>query len=202
MSVEHGNGSARVEVIAHQEAKHGNYCCGDSYFYKETDKEFVCALADGLGSGPYALESSQAVVNVIEQHMHQSIDFIITKCNEVLLNKRGAVLGILRMNFHSERFSFTSIGNIGIVMITPNGERKRNIPVGGFLSGVPRLYKVLEDKLIPGSSFFMFTDGVNDRTLSAKTFASHRLDFIVESFVKQKAIRNQDDTTFIAMKYK
>ncbi|MFC0523696.1 SpoIIE family protein phosphatase [Pontibacillus salicampi] len=193
--------NSRVEIAIHQEPKKGNYYCGDSYFYQETDQEFVCALADGLGSGEYALESSKAVMETIQEYIHHSIDTIITKCNEVLSNKRGAVLGLLRMNFEEQRYSFTSIGNIGIITMTPDGKKKRNIPTAGYLSGYPRQYRVTKDQLSPGLLFFMFSDGVNERTLSSKTFISQNPDNIMSSFRLQHATPNEDDTTFIAMKY-
>ena len=191
----------KVEVTVHKEPKKGNYYCGDSYFYQETEEEFICALADGLGSGEYALESSQAVMDVIQHHKDNPIDTIIQKCNEALSDKRGAVLGILRINFAEKWYSFTSIGNIGIIMMSSDGKKKRNIPSAGYLSGYPRPYRVTQDELTPNSLFFMFSDGVNERTLSSKTFVSQNLNYIMESFKQQQAKVNDDDTTFIAIKY-
>lgn len=192
---------SKVAVSAYQVPKKGNYYCGDSYFYKETENGFICALADGLGSGEFAKESSQAVVDVIENNMDDSIERLVEKCNNALSHKRGAVLGLLRLDFEQEWYSFTSIGNIGIIVIPPNGKRKRNIPSAGYLSGYPRSYKVSQEKLSSGMLFFMFSDGVNERTLSSNTFVSTNVDYIMENFKHQQHKPYDDDTTFIAMKY-
>jgi len=194
-------GAKHVEVSVYQKPKKGNYYCGDSYLYKETDKEFICALSDGLGSGEYAKESSQAVMDVIDEHVDEPIEKIIKECNKTLSNKRGAVLGLLRINFQEEWYSFTSIGNIGIIVIPPKGKRKRNIPSAGYLTGYHRPYKVTHDTLSHGMLFFMFSDGVNERTLSSKTFVSKNLDQIMEDFKHQQHDAIDDDTTFIAMRY-
>lgn len=191
----------KVAVSTYQVPKKGNYYCGDSYFYKETEDEFICALADGLGSGEHAKDSSKAVMEVIENNMNDTIDTLVKKCNDALSHKRGAVLGLLRIHFKEQWYSFTSIGNIGIIIIPPNGKRKRNIPSAGYLSGFPRSYKVSQENLMPGMLFFMFSDGVNDRTLSASTFVSKNLDHIMEDFKHQQQKPIDDDTTFIAMKY-
>ncbi|KGX87824.1 SpoIIE family protein phosphatase [Pontibacillus marinus] len=191
----------KVEVSVYQKPKKGNYYCGDSYFYKETDKEFVCALADGLGSGEFAKEFSQAVMDVIDEHVDEPIEKIIKECNNTLSNKRGAVLGLLRINFQEEWYSFTSIGNIGIIVIPPKGKRKRNIPSAGYLTGYHKPYRVTRDALSHGMLFFMFSDGVNERTLSSKTFVSPNLNQIMEDFKLQQEKVIDDDTTFIAMRY-
>ncbi|GGD27134.1 SpoIIE family protein phosphatase [Pontibacillus salipaludis] len=191
----------KVDLKVFQQPKKGNYYCGDSYFYQQTEDGFICALADGLGSGEYARESSKAVMEVIEENVNGSIDSIINKANDTLRDKRGAVLGILRMDFSEGTYSFTSIGNIGIVVVPAHGKKQRNIPVAGYLSGYPRPYNVKRDSLHPGMLFFMFSDGVNERTLSSNTFVSKNLELIMDSFKQQQPVKYDDDTTFIAMKY-
>src|SRR5699024_9744477 len=93
-----------VDVAVYQKTKVGNHLCGDSYFYKETDDGFICALADGLGSGEYAKESSDIVMDVIRHHMGASVKDLVKKCNKRLYGKRGVVLGILKFDFKTEMY--------------------------------------------------------------------------------------------------
>ncbi|KGX90581.1 indirect negative regulator of sigma-B activity [Pontibacillus halophilus JSM 076056 = DSM 19796] len=192
--------TAKMDISVFQKPKKGNYYCGDSFIYKESDDSFICALADGLGSGEYARESSQAIMDLIEEEEDLSIDALVRRSNEVLMKKRGAVLGVLRIDFANESYSYTSIGNIGIIMVTPDGEKKRNIPSAGYLSGYPRPYKVLHNVLIPGTKFFMFSDGVSERGLT-KSLVSNNLDHIVDTVKVKQEQDLHDDSTFIAIRY-
>ncbi|MBM7554401.1 PP2C family serine/threonine-protein phosphatase [Thalassobacillus pellis] len=191
----------RLQISVYQKPKKGNYYCGDSYYYKETDKSFVCALADGLGSGELAKISSQAVMDIIEEFPDLDIESLIKKCNEALLSKRGVVLGILKIDFSSNTYSYSSIGNIGIMTVTSEGKKKRNIPLAGYLSGYPRKLRVVHGKLEPGLVFIMFSDGVNERQLSLKLFHDFDVRRIIEQYDIENGGARDDDTTLIAMKY-
>ncbi|WP_173917754.1 SpoIIE family protein phosphatase [Halobacillus sp. Marseille-Q1614] len=194
--------AAKVAVSIYQKAKKGNYFCGDSYYYKETDEKFVCAIADGLGSGELAKDSSQAVMDVIEKYPDLEIESIITKCNNALLGKRGVVLGILNIDFKEQTYSYSSIGNIGIIIIDQDGNRSRNIPLAGYLAGYPRKLRVSRGKAERGMMFLMFSDGVQDRKLSAKHISSKNIDVMTQQYKELYGKSIDDDTTLIAMKYK
>jgi negative regulator of sigma-B (phosphoserine phosphatase) len=191
-----------VQTAVFQKPKDGNYHCGDSYFYLETENEFICAIADGLGSGEYAKESSQIVINIIRENMDQPIEKIIKVCNEQLFGKRGVVLGILKMDFISTVYSFSSIGNIGIVVVDQDKNKKRNIPSSGYLAGYPRKFKVIEEKLKSNMNFVMFSDGITDKDLSEMSFFGKNVENIIETFKYKSNPVRDDDTTLIAMRYK
>ncbi|UOR10311.1 SpoIIE family protein phosphatase [Halobacillus amylolyticus] len=190
-----------VAVSVYQKAKKGNYYCGDSYFYKETDDAFICALADGLGSGELAKESSQAVMDVIEKFPALEVESIIKKCNDALLGKRGVVLGILRIDFTHQIYSYSSIGNIGVITLERGGKRQRNIPLAGYLAGYTRKLKVTRGDVKPGMIFLLFSDGVSERRLSLKHTNSHDIHLITEQYKELYGQSREDDTTLIAMEY-
>ncbi|CDQ40898.1 MULTISPECIES: SpoIIE family protein phosphatase [Virgibacillus] len=191
-----------VQVSVFQQAKEGNYYCGDSYFYKETDKEFVCAVADGLGSGEYAKESSQIVIDIIKQNMHTSIEGIIKECNKQLQGKRGVVIGILKIDFQSNMYSFSSIGNIGILTVNDKQKKKRNIPNAGYLAGYHRPFKIIREKLEEDMMFIMFSDGVTDKDLSQRYIMTEDVNEITQTFEYVSDSSRKDDTTLIAMHFR
>ncbi|MGP4062753.1 SpoIIE family protein phosphatase [Halobacillus sp. H74] len=195
------NENTRVNLSVFQKSKKGNYYCGDSYFYKETEEAFLCALADGLGSGEMAMESSQAVMDVIEENPVLTIEALVKKCNEVLVGKRGVVLGILRIDFKTHTYSYSSIGNIGVITVEPDGKRNRNIPLAGYLSGYPRSLRVTRGNVQNGMVFLMFSDGVNDRRLSSKLTQTKNVRLITEQYKELYGQTRDDDTTLIAMEY-
>ncbi|WP_407271789.1 indirect negative regulator of sigma-B activity [Radiobacillus sp. PE A8.2] len=189
-----------MDVSVYQKAKKGNYYCGDSYFYNETETEFVCALADGLGSGEFAKESSDIVMQIIKDHSEVSVNELVRICNKQLIGKRGVVLGLLKINFEEELYTFSSIGNIGIMTISSKCEKKRNIPNAGYLGGFHKDFKVVGAKLDPNMTFVMFSDGVEPKQLSAKYFLEHNVSTITEAFSNGE-MTYDDDTTLIVMKY-
>lgn len=191
----------RMDVSVYQKAKKGNYYCGDSYYFKETENEFICALADGLGSGEFAKESSQVVMDIIEENVYADVKSIIKECNERLMGKRGVVLGVLKVNFQQQLYAFSSIGNIGIMTISSSQEKKRSIPNSGYLGAFSRPFKVFDGKLEPGMIFIMFSDGVNSRDLSSKYFLGKDVQRIVDTYAMFGGQNRDDDTTLIAMKY-
>ncbi|GGN58625.1 SpoIIE family protein phosphatase [Oceanobacillus indicireducens] len=194
-------GQSNVFVSVYQQPKQGNTFCGDSYFYNETEDHFICAIADGLGSGEYAMESSQAVIDIIKENNHVSVEELVRKSNEILYGKRGVVLGILKMDFRSEVYSFSSIGNIGIMTVTDDRVKKRNIPNTGYLAGYKRSIKVENYKLNKGTNFIMFSDGVKDKELSHCYFTDKDVNRITKAYELTSEPNRSDDTTLIAIRY-
>lgn len=190
----------RVKVAVFQKAKDGNTECGDSYYYCETENEFVCALADGLGSGVYAKESSQIVINIIKENANYSVEEIVMKCNEQLLGKRGTVLAIFKIDFTTATYSISSIGNIGFMTITSD-KRQRNIPNAGYLAGYKRKFKVIREPLEEEMNFIMHTDGVTNRELAENYFFDQDVERITKSYALRSEHLRKDDTTLIAIRY-
>lgn len=194
--------SYQVEVSVFQKAKESNYYCGDSYFYHESEGSFICALADGLGSGEFAKESSQIVIDVIYKNKHETVKNMIKECNQELTGKRGVVLGILQMDLVNKRYAYSSIGNIGLLTVTSNSFKKRNIPQAGYLSGYDRPIKVISDELKDDMIFIMFSDGVTSKEISNSYFLHKEVQHITDTFAYLYQQKLDDDTTLIAMKYK
>lgn len=197
------NDTNKVEISIFQKPKRGNKCNGDSYFYKETDNGFICALVDGLGSGEYANESAEIVINVIREFCNVSLEKLLEKANERLVGKRGVVLGILQIDFNQSMYSFSSIGNIGVLSITKDGKKKRNIPSVGYLAGTKKSFKVMREKLQSNTSFIMFTDGVKDKELAKLNVCGNENDVkrITKMYEYISEEERMDDTTLIAIHY-
>src|SRR5690625_4429847 len=92
----------KICMATYQKEKTGNDFCGDSYFFSEKDNGFICVIADGLGSGETAGESSQAVVDIIKNNVNISDEALVKKCVQKLSGKRGSVLGVRSEEHTSE----------------------------------------------------------------------------------------------------
>lgn len=194
--------SKNVDVSVYQKVKQGNSECGDSYFYHQDDDYFVCALADGLGSGELARESSRAVVDVIESNPLMSITEIIKRSNEALFGKRGVVLGVLKIDLKNQRFTYASIGNIDLMTVSSTGVKKRSIPMTGYLGSYSRIPKIVSGDVEQNMIFFMFSDGVSPTDLTHQLFKITDVKQITNAFTEQMDQNRDDDTTLIAIKYK
>ncbi|MEN2769203.1 indirect negative regulator of sigma-B activity [Ornithinibacillus xuwenensis] len=190
----------RVKVSVFQEAKNGNVECGDSYYYQETDEGFICALADGLGSGQYAKESSKIVIDIIEENFTLKPEELIVKCNKQLIGKRGAVLAIFKMDYVAHAYTISLIGNIGVMSVS--GDKKRKyIPIVGYLSGCNNNLKVIREPLEEEMNFIMYTDGVTNQDLSQNYFYDKDVERITKCFALKNDGPRKDDTTLIAIHY-
>ncbi|PLR95570.1 PP2C family serine/threonine-protein phosphatase [Bacillus sp. T33-2] len=186
----------KLELYAHQTTKEGKLECGDSYYYTATDDYFVCVLADGLGSGRYAHEASAAVVSVVEQHHHEDVDTLMKYCNNILVQKRGAAVSILKVYFHSREFVYSCVGNIRFFLYSPNGKLTYPLPVTGYLSGKPQIFHTQRFVYEPSSKFLIYSDGFDIH--GAKSLLKGYLS--VESIaneIKREYKNTMDDATFI-----
>ncbi|GIO27109.1 SpoIIE family protein phosphatase [Ornithinibacillus bavariensis] len=191
----------RINVSVFQQAKDGNSECGDSYYYLETKHGFICALADGLGSGEFAKESSKIVIDTIKENNSDSVEQIIVKCNEKLLGKRGSVLALLKINYEMESYSISSIGNVGVMTVTGENEKKRSIPTAGYLAGYHTKIKLIHEPLEDEMNFILYTDGVTNKDLSESYFFDKDVERITQTFELKSNRPRKDDTTLIAIRY-
>lgn len=194
--------SKKMDVAVYQQPKDGNLHCGDSYFYQETEHGFMCVIADGLGSGEYARESSQIVVHTIQQNSNITLEDFVERCNQQLIGKRGVVCGILKVNFLENRYTYTSIGNIGMLITLDGEKKKRMVPSSGFLAGYKRPLKVTEGELLPNMQFIMFSDGVKEEELAENYFLNENVHAVTGTYRERMNGNTKDDTTLIAMRFK
>ncbi|NGP46242.1 SpoIIE family protein phosphatase [Bacillaceae bacterium SIJ1] len=154
-----------MEVYAFQKAKHNDQFCGDSYFFTETDEYFLCALADGLGSGKEAHESSMVAIAEIKAHYEQdSLEGLVRRANEAMKQMRGAVLTIFKMDFVREELTCISVGNIRLFVHSSTGKLTYPLPQSGYLSGRHCPLKIQTFPCEKESSFLIHSDGLDLRS--------------------------------------
>jgi negative regulator of sigma-B (phosphoserine phosphatase) len=185
-----------VHAIAYQIQKEGNLCNGDSFFMKATEDYFICAVADGLGSGLYAHASSQAIRAVVEQHHHQEVEELMDDCNQVLKAKRGATVSILKVNFLCKEVTYSSVGNIQFVIYVPSGLSIYPIPVPGYLSGRPQTYRIETFPYEKDSKLIIHTDGLHIPSIKKVLTRFQSIEEISNHLEKYTKTRN-DDTTYV-----
>lgn len=189
----------QIDICAFQQAKKGRDCCGDSYYTNETEDYFICAVADGLGSGPAALKSSSVAISAVKEYQESDIQTIMDKANDTLKNKRGSVLAIIKVYFKQKQLEYSCIGNVRFLLYSPSGKVTHPLPTLGYLSGRPQKINIQRFQYESGSSFLIHSDGLQLRSIknivwkmSSPTEAKKE----IQQFVEEP----KDDVTFLVGK--
>lgn len=185
-----------IEVVAHQTAKNGKAFCGDSYFFTLADDYFVCVLADGLGSGQFAYESSMAVIDAVKEHHHESVDTLMRLGNDALLQKRGAAVTIFKIYFKTRELVYSCVGNIRFFMYSPKGKLTYPLPVTGFLSGRPQVFHTQRFPYEPHSKFILYSDGYEFQGVKSLLKGLFPVQMIANEIIQHHP-KTDDDATFI-----
>ncbi len=185
-----------IQAIAYQIPKEGNVLNGDSFFMKVTDDYFICAVADGLGSGEHAYDSSNAIRQEVEKNHDKEVEELIDRCNQVLKNKRGATISIFKVHFLQKTFTYSSVGNIQFVLSCPSGRFIYPLPVLGYLSGKPQKYRCETFSYERGSKFIIHTDGLVIPSIKSIVSSPSSVEEI-SNFLEIYARTGKDDLTYI-----
>jgi negative regulator of sigma-B (phosphoserine phosphatase) len=183
---------SNIQVLAHQTNKRGKTLCGDSYFFLSTEEYFICVLADGLGSGEYANESSQAVASVIESNHTADVEELMELANNVLIKKRGAAVSVFKVDYLSKSIKYSCVGNIRFFLYTSGGKLTYPLPVTGYLSGRPQVYHTQIFSYEANSKFLVHSDGYNIQGVKDLLKGYSPLHNIAEKYNN-----SDDDSTFI-----
>ncbi len=187
---------SKVEAIAAQSSKDGKALCGDDYFFLATDEYFICVLADGLGSGEFAHESSRAVTDVVRENHEEDVDLLMDLCNRVLVQKRGAAVAIFKVYFKEKRFRYSCVGNIRFYLYPPNGKLVYPLPVTGYMSGRKQRFHTQEYSYVPNSRFLIHSDGFEMRGTKGFFGISSSLEVSANQLEHTNSAA-ADDITFI-----
>lgn len=185
-----------IEAYAFQRAKEGNAYCGDSFYMTANDGFFLCVLADGLGSGEYAYESSHAVTSIVQSNPEEDVQTLMNFSNKVLLSKRGAATAIFKVDFQEKTFEYSCVGNIRFYLYTPSGKMVYPMPVSGYLSGRPQKFRTQKFPYDPQSTFLIHSDGYVKEDSKPFIKNSQTINAIAKQ-LKANQINKNDDVTFI-----
>lgn len=185
-----------LDAYAFQTAKEGKNFCGDSYYITANDDYFLCVLADGLGSGEFAYEASSAVAEVVRSNPDKDVNTLMNYCNDVLAQKRGAAVGILKVDFRKKEFEYSCVGNIRFYLYTPSGKLTYPLPVTGYLSGRPQTFRTQIYPYEEDSRFLIHSDGfINVNT--KKLLGNFESIAMIADMMKEQQTNKADDMTFI-----
>lgn len=194
----------KLAVSVFQRPKKGNDCSGDCFFMNETNEYFICAVADGLGSGKDARRASARVIDVIDDYQRQSVHTIMENCNRALRSVyRGSVLTVFKLYFSSGLMEYGSIGNIRSVFVLDEKKEVVPLPAAGYLPGSRLRWRVEKHSFSDSFYFLIYSDGLDmDRYDRQALLDSGSEEALIQQL--RKLIEGQDrtdDVTFLLGKY-
>ncbi|MBN1485537.1 MAG: SpoIIE family protein phosphatase [Chloroflexia bacterium] len=178
--------------------KHKGDVSGDAYLVRPGEDLVLLALVDGLGSGEEAAKASQAAIVCIDENYTAPLKELLRLCHRALRNTRGAVLGLLRVEFDAPSMRFVGVGNIGFVALSekPFHPISYNGIVGYRL---PRVHEFVGD-YTPGDTFILHSDGVDGRFRSDSHIFRHQNDLqdLAELLANRYGKENDDICVLVA----
>lgn len=184
-----------VEAYVYQEAKQGNRESGDTFFMHAAENYFICAIADGLGNGPIARQSAQIVPKVLEEYHDESLDELLSRCNEHMVQKRGAAVAIVKADYNRKTIQYSCVGNVRFYLLQNGVKMIYPLPVMGYLSGRPQKLKTQEYPYQKGDLFFLHSDGITVKSPKASLMKSSGPCELYKRVLQ--TIELGDDATFI-----
>lgn len=189
-----------IEVSTYNVAKKGNWCSGDAFFLIRTEDYFLCAMADGLGSGEEANEASDAAISFIRTNHHLDVETLMSECNDLMWQKRGAVLTIIKLDMDTQEIIYCNVGNIGCIFYKPSGKLYRPVPSRGYLSGRKQNFRLQKLPFEKGMSFILHSDGLDFDPYYHSLFTRMGSPkFILQRLLDMMEI-SDDDTTIMVGK--
>lgn len=185
-----------VEAYVYQGTKSGNQESGDTYYIHTEEDYFICAIADGLGSGPIARQSAQIIPKVLNEYHHETIDELLSRCNEQMMHKRGAAVAMVKVDYQRKTIQYSCVGNVRLYILQDRAEMIYPLPVMGYLSGRPQKLKMQQYNYREGDLFFLHSDGVTLSSPKATLKASSGPYELYQTVLG--SIEQGDDATFIA----
>ncbi len=157
---------------------------------------FICAIADGLGNGPIARQSAQIVPKVLAEYHDETLDELLSRCNEHMVQKRGAAVAIVKVDYKRRTIQYSCVGNVRFYLLQNEGKMVYPLPVMGYLSGRPQRLKTQEYTYRKGDLFFLHSDGVTLRSPKASLTNSCGPYELYKKVLH--TLERGDDATFIA----
>ncbi|RQW18434.1 indirect negative regulator of sigma-B activity [Bacillus sp. C1-1] len=189
-----------IDVATVQKTKPGNKVCGDGHIVFQSSAYTICAVIDGLGSGKGAHLSAEKAIRAIQDHHDEEAEQILERCNQYLANERGAVITLLRIDYKASTVTYSNFGNIGFILYHPDGTVEQPMPKRGYLCGRVQKLSSEQFRYKPGSSFIMYSDGVEQLPKVREYSATAKA--VSEKLLNGKFYSQKDDATLMIGNFK
>ncbi|GAB4124444.1 MAG: SpoIIE family protein phosphatase [Roseiflexaceae bacterium] len=142
-------------------AKQGYAVSGDTYIIEQFDQQALIVVVDGLGGGEEAARAANRATAIFQQQRTLPLQDLVKLAHTDLHATRGAVAGLLKLNFATQQASYVGVGNIGIHVVSQRSIKpiSKNGILGFRLPSLLELHYTFD----PGDTFILFSDGISSQ---------------------------------------
>lgn len=195
-----------IEWATASRPRPGEQLCGDQSVAVDIDGDTALfAVLDGLGHGPAAAQAAVAGVDTLKGARGERLEVLVALCHRVLTGTRGAAITLARIDFQSNKLSWTGIGNVtaNLVAKSVGGVQVRSSVrlVGGIIGY--RMPETRPAQVVPirtGDLLIITTDGISEHFLDHIDFAATAVD--IAEHVLEKHAKDNDDATVLAARHR
>ncbi|OBK31128.1 stage II sporulation protein M [Mycobacterium asiaticum] len=195
-----------MEWATASRSRPGEQQCGDQAVAVEIDGETALfGVLDGLGHGPAAATAALAGVDTLKGARGERPEVLVQLCHRVLTGTRGAAMTLARIDFHTDKLSWTGIGNVtaNLVAKSVSGVQIRSSArlVGGIVGyRIPETRPAQVVSIRTGDLLVITSDGIAAGHLDHIDFAASAAD-IAEQILAKHA-KETDDATVLAARHR
>jgi len=186
-----------IEWAATWRALPGQRICGDqSVAIDLSGDAALFGVLDGLGHGNEAAQASARGVEVLCQDPNRPLGVLVQLCHRALIDTRGVVMTLARIDFKAGLLSWNGIGNVAGNLVTksPSGVEIRSsaLLTGGIVGyRIPETVHTQTVSMRPGDLLVITSDGIDENHLDGIDFAAPA-PTIAEQILHSHAKDNDD----------
>src|SRR5260221_4793367 len=143
----------------------GQRVSGDLHLVKQLEQRILVAVIDGIGHGGEAAAAARRAVDILDNYAVESSISLVKRCHEALLQTRGVVLTVAKLNTAENTMTWLGVGNVeGWLLRADAGAShpRESVLLRGGLVGYQ--LPALQASVIPvatGDLLILATDGVH-----------------------------------------
>jgi len=175
--------------------------CGDGWSVWSAGALTSVVVADGLGHGPSAHSAAAIALATFRRHAERSAAHVVEAIHGALRSTRGAAIAVAELDQRQQTLHFCGIGNIGALIVHPDGSTQHLVSLSGIAGHVMRRVQPFSYAWPRGSVLVMFSDGIGSHwSLSAYEGLSARRADVIAGVLMRDQRRGRDDATVVAVK--
>ena len=154
-------GSLDVAWAVADRPRSGENVSGDRHLVQRRGEQVLAVVVDGLGHGPVAAEAAERALAALAGSKSWHLVDMFQLCHLALSGSRGVVMSAAVLDLQLATVTWSGIGNVEGVVITPGRAGKDSLTTRSGVVGydIPRLYAPTH-AIAPGSCLVLATDGI------------------------------------------
>jgi serine/threonine protein phosphatase PrpC len=143
----------------------GQSISGDLHVAKPFANRILLAVVDGVGHGEEAATAARRAVEILDLHAAESVIALVKRCHEALVQTRGVVLTVAKLNTAENTMTWLGVGNVEGRLLRADAKAshpRESVLLRGGLVGYQ--LPALQASVIPvaaGDLLILATDGIH-----------------------------------------